>query len=73
MTKRKQKKMKTSINVKDCVTALMKRKDGEWCFEGKPHHVVVMSKFLESLQPGVVLMVITSAEYEDMKSISDKD
>jgi hypothetical protein len=46
----------------EATTVVTKGVNGEWHYEGKPAHQVVMPKFLEGLKPGVLLRVIPSKD-----------
>lgn len=46
----------------EATTIVVKGVNGEWHYEGKPAHQVVMPKFLEGLKPGVLLRVIPAKD-----------
>jgi hypothetical protein len=48
--------------MKNAVTALMKGKDGVWHYAGKPAHQLTIEKFLEGLNPGVVLVLFAPGD-----------
>lgn len=52
----------SSFDLCEAITTLVKGEDGEWFYEEKPAHQLVIKKFLDGLKSGVMLIVVPKKE-----------